>query len=175
MTRIQLHRNEYERGWPRILMMSIIVLLLGFFSCIVISLIAAETHSGTFAPIAQSGALEWDPEQWSREAPVAAALILVPIVASIAIGAHSLLHGGILGFLVSLFNLLPFHVQSGRLDGASFRASPCIWGAFLVGALLAFYAGDFGSWICRRRLRRETAEDEFLSLQSETQGREFTG
>ncbi len=165
VTRISLHRWEYERGWTRVLMMSIIVLMFGLFSCLLIWQVAAETHSGTFSPIAQNRAVDWDPEQWSREIPVAIALVVVPVITALAIGVHSLSFGGILGFGVHLFNLLPFYVSGQTLDGAVFRGSPVIWGAFLVAALLAFYAGDLGSWICRRRLRQETAEDEVFALQ----------
>jgi hypothetical protein len=96
MTRICMHRNEYERGWPRILMLCIVVFMLGLFSCAMVWLVAAETKSGTFAPLAQNRAFEWDPEQWTREAPVAAALVLVPALAALALGAHCLAHGGLL-------------------------------------------------------------------------------
>ncbi len=158
MTRIQLHRSEHERGWPRILMLGIIVLMLGIFSSIAIMLLATETCSGTFAPISQVRTTEWDSANWPQDLPVAFSLLVLAAISALAIGVHTLQHGGMLGFAVSLFNLLPLHLDAGERF-ASLRASPLIWGAFFCGALLAFYVGDIGSWICRRRLQKETAED----------------
>jgi hypothetical protein len=42
-----------------------------------------------------------------------------------------------------------------------------------VGALAAFYAGDAGSWLCRRRLKGEIAEDMVFALREAGDSEEF--
>ena len=154
MGRIKLHRSECDAGWARFLMLTLVVAAFGFFSCLLVSLIDAETKAGIWAPLAQASLSDWTVEAWSQQAPLAMALLFLPPLAALAIGVHTLWQGGILGFLISLFNLLPFCALADGWPLFEIRATPCLALAFLLGAILAFYAGDVGSWICRRRMRR---------------------
>lgn len=159
MGRLTLHRSEYDRWGMRLLAMVTLVMMFGLFSASVIWLVGEEAGSRTFEPVWQTQGWEWDAKQFTEDLPVAVALLIVPSVAGLAIGVHSVAHGGILAFLVGLFNLLPLYVNSAANGLSELRASPTIWAAFVVGMLLAFYVGDIGSWLCRRRLIEEAMED----------------
>jgi hypothetical protein len=159
MGRIRLHQSEYDQGWMRFLFLTMAVLLFGFFTSVITWLMATETRAGLCEPLFQARLSEWTAEAWSRILPLAVTLVVVPVLASLAIGAHTLCQGGILGFLVSLFNTIPFYAAGSGEEIGRLHEAPLLLIAFLLGSLLAFYAGDAGSWLCRRRLRQESCEE----------------
>jgi hypothetical protein len=163
--RIKLHRTECDQGWPRFVSLTLLVLLFGSFSCLITWQVAIETSAAICAPLAQANLMEWTAERWSQSLPLAVALVGLPVLAALTIGVHTLWEGGMLGFLVCLFNLLPLCSNGGGLDVSRLCSDPILLGSFLGGLLLAFYAGDLGSWICRRRLRQEVREDEIEVLE----------
>ncbi|MBN2714183.1 MAG: hypothetical protein JXR97_17325 [Planctomycetes bacterium] len=160
MGRITLHKSEQEGPVFRFLVMCVLLVSFGFFSSFSVWLVGTEAQSQAFSCFGQNTTasfMEWKNSSLTRELPVALSLIIVPALASVTLGTHTLHRGGIMGFLVSLFNLVPFYLV-GELS--VMRYSHIFWCAFVVGALLSFYLGDLGSWLCRRRLIREVLEDE---------------
>jgi len=162
---MKMHRIEKEPDWLRFCSLAMLILLFGFFSWGIIHLIAAE--SSAFRPLAQNArqlALQDPrPEDWLDQVPVALALVLVPGLAALTLGVHTLHHGGLYGVAASLFSLLP-SLGDSAFDFLRGQGTLPVFGAFLAGILVAFYAGDVGSWICRRRLLREAKEDVALEV-----------
>lgn len=166
MPRIMLHRTERERGWPRWLGLALMLLLFGCASCILVRILDAEAiglsllHAGSRMPAGETPLVP-------RDVIVGLGLLLAPALGALLVGLHTVRFGGFYGFLLSLFHLLPLPIGgAGGMD--TWQARPLIWGAFLIGTLLAFYLGDLGSWLCRRRLLREAKHDVVLGL---SQGR----
>lgn len=158
MGRIRLHRVEHDKPFDRLVGMTITVLLFAFLSCFVVQFLAANLS----AVVTLGGTAGNGYENYLSETlPLAAGLVLVPALAALTVGAHTLQHGGLLGFAASLFQLLP-------LPGWTSTGGPMhnlqLFVAFMVGALLAFYLGDLGSWLCRQRLVREAKEDIAIGL-----------
>ncbi len=68
--------------------------------------------------------------------------------------------------IISLFNLVPFLAPGFHAYGEMplLSNSWLIWGALICGGLTAFYAGDLGSYLCRRRILSESVQDEEEAL-----------
>lgn len=164
MARLLLHRSERESLPVRLLTMSVLVGLFGLFSAMLVGWLLVESHS--MMPMGQPMFSEWGPESLTTQLGVGLGLIFIPAVASMTIGVHTLQNGGFLGFLVSLFNLIPFFARQtlSHVDLDHFGRSPLIWSALVAGSLIAFYLGDFGSYLCRRRLLQEAVEEEVENL-----------